>query len=149
MVTDALELKEPEEEKDLVLEGEMKKAMEDLGTVTLKGDALKEEQERKEKELEKQVKDIPGAIFKKELAVEFHEPKDVWQEKLHDIFKQVPSGEIIHIKLKERLCHEFLNLGGTYRYPSDVFVNIIRDHCDGWKDEVNNQGGQTFICKKK
>lgn len=119
---------------------------------------IKEELEKPEKPKKDQVDLVAKAmdaqkekeiVLRSELIIEFNEPRDTWEEKLCNVFKQVNSEDEINIKLKGELAHEFLDRGGFYRYPSDVFINLLRDYCSEFKDENNNLGGQTFICKRK
>lgn len=84
--------------------------------------------------------------FKQEMVVEFNEDRDSWQEKLIDIFKSVKSGSIVNIKLKSNLSHEFSEHFGIYKYPSDTFIQILRDNCESWEDKANEIGGQTYTC---
>lgn len=140
LVTNALKETEDKEKEDLVIDDAMKDAMKDIGVIKIKDESLLKEQELTEEQ---------KIIFKEESVIEFNEPKDVWETKLCDIFKQVDSGREVHIKLKGQLSHEFTTTDGTVRYPSDVFINAIRTFCSNFRDELNNYGGQTFICRRK
>lgn len=132
--TEALSTEDKKDE-EVVPDDSMKEAMKDAG-VKVKDESLIIEQE-------------PKVVFKEELVIEFNEPQDIWETKLCDIFKQVDSGREVHIKLKGQLSHEFTTTDGTVRYPSDVFINAIRTFCSNFRDELNNYGGQTFICRRK
>lgn len=88
-------------------------------------------------------------ILEKDLVIVFNEPKDLWEETLIELLKEVEQEEVIHIKLMNSLAHEFVEILGICRYPSDRFMNVIRNYCSDWKSEMNDIGGQTFICTRK
>jgi len=138
------------------LEETLKEVMNDPEVVKVKEGAIERQAEpiQEQVDLVSETSEFPNndqlkVMFKNELAIEFNEPKDSWEEKLANIFKQVDPGKEIHIKLKGQLSHEFSDIFGVYRYPSDMFINLIRNYCSSFRDEVNNQGGQTFICRRK
>lgn len=114
--------------------------------------------EKQDRPSEKQVNLVAGVLkekekneesLEKELSIEFNEPKDIWEEKLVKILNQVESGKIIRIKLISDLSHEFSDILDIRRYPSDQFMNVIRNYCSEWKSVANELGGQTFIVRIK
>jgi len=74
----------------------------------------------------------------------FNETKDKWIGVLEHLIGQAGIGDEVVIELQAGISHEFTDKAGNYSYPDDVFINILRHHCDKWVDEVNGRGKQVF-----
>jgi len=68
-----------------------------------------------------------------------------WIGVLQDAFNKARL--FVKIKLKYDLAHELVKIGPEdYRYPSDVFIELLRTHCESW-EETREDGQQVFTCK--
>ncbi len=107
----------------------------------LKGDESIELEKKDEESVE-----IPGVELRSCVVIDnFNYPENTWKHTLEDLLYRVKPGDDIKLTLKYTLCHEFIDLGGVYRYPSDDFYCILRNYCD----IIETEDGQTFNCRKK
>uniref|UniRef100_A0A6M3K5S8 Uncharacterized protein n=1 Tax=viral metagenome TaxID=1070528 RepID=A0A6M3K5S8_9ZZZZ len=75
---------------------------------------------------------------------DFNENKENWLPILTKIFDNLKEGDKIVLELRLNIAHEFVDLSYGYRYPGDVFLGLIREYTDEWKDGFNEQNKQVF-----
>lgn len=88
--------------------------------------------------------EIPAMTTLNCTAIDFNFPDPQWKNTLEKAL-QLVTGDI-RISLKYPLGHEYVDLGGVYIYPSDVFYTILRNYCS--TIDVDSDG-KVFTCKTK